>query len=298
MAIRSNSRVNYRRRTSLNFLGSALLSISLIGAAVVLRPQLSSENVTEIISAPVVAEFDTVSVPVPVAVVPIGTRLKDVQFKNVSFPRHQLPPGALVDLNTWLDAVNTAPLPANLPVFSDNLSSINVASNPVVERIPPGMRAMTIRVDATTSVEGWAGSGSVVDVLLIERNKTSVVAEQVRILSSERSVSPVDGAPSPNVPSTVTLLVTQEQCLAINTAVRMGQIAFALRSLKDEEGWKTTSYSSDRLKGRPAATEGRPSVSGVIRIGAGKSEESYALSDGKWVRADALPDGFFIRDKD
>lgn len=76
-----------------------------------------------------------------------------------------------------------------------------------------------MRVDATSSVEGWAGSGSLVDVLLIQKDRTTVVAEKVKVLSSERSSSPVEGGASPSVPSTATLLVTQEQCLAINTAI-------------------------------------------------------------------------------
>jgi hypothetical protein len=78
----------------------------------------------------------------------------------------------------------------------------------------------------------------------------------------------------------------------------MGQIAFALRSFKDEEAWKTTSYSAERLKGRPINAEGRPLVSGVIRIGGGKSKESFALLDGKWVKADVLPEGFFIKNEE
>lgn len=294
MAVRSNARLNYRKRSSLNFIGLILLSLSLLVAAFILRPAPVPERI-EAVAGPVVAQFDSISVPVPTMVVPIGTRLRDVQFKNVSFPRHQLPVGALIDLESWLEATTIAALPANLPVFVDNLSQSDIASNPVVDRIPPGMRAMTIRVDATTAVEGWAGSGSIVDVLLIERDKTSVVAERVKILSSERSVSPVDGAPSPSVPSTVTLLVTQEQCLAINTAVRMGQIAFALRSTQDQDGWLSTSFSSDRLKGRPAASEGKPTINGVVRTSSG---QSYALADGKWVPADAVPDGFFIRDRE
>lgn len=65
--------------------------------------------------------------------------------------------------------------------------------------------------------------------ILIQRDKTTVIAEGVKILSSERSVSPVEGNAAPNVPSTATILVTQEQCLAINTAVSLGRLSFSLK---------------------------------------------------------------------
>ena len=182
---------------------------------------------------PIVAAYDMVEVPVPVQPVLAGTRVSDITFRRISYPRHQVPAGAVLDPGHLRDSISATVLPANMPLFAENFSKRMPGINPVVERIPPGMRAMTIRVDATSAVEGWAGSGSVVDVLLVTHDKTAVIAEQVKVLSAERVVTPVEGASSPQVPSTATLLVNQEQCLAINTAIPLGKIAFALRS----PGW-------------------------------------------------------------
>ena len=94
-------------------------------------------------------------------------------------------------------------LPANYPVSLSSISANqNSVANPVLSQIPQGMKAMTVRVDATTAVEGWAGSGSSVDLLLIEKEQTLLIAENVKILSAERSVQPVDQV-TPNIPSTV-----------------------------------------------------------------------------------------------
>ena len=247
---------------------------------------------------PIVAAFDMVEVPVPIAPVMAGTKVRDIAFRRVSYPRHQVPSDAVIDVRAIGELVATTALPAQLPLFAGNFNKRVTGLNSVIERIPPGMRAMTIKVDATSAVEGWAGSGSVVDVLLIAHERTSVIAEQVKILSAERVVEPVEGAASPQVPSTVTLLVNQEQCLAINTAIPLGKIAFALRSPDDREGWETAQYSADRFKAKGGAVESeKRGVSGYISVSGLNGGKSFALSDGKWIQTAIVPEGFRVMDE-
>jgi len=245
-----------------------------------------------------VPEYNTVEVPVPVRPVPAGTFVRDIKVKMEKFPDHQLPEGALKDLRLLGESVTLVALPGGLPIMEANIGSQDEATNPILGRIPPGMRAMTVKVDATTAVEGWARSGSIVDVLLVEKTKTTVVAEQVRVISAERSLSPVDSGRGPGtnggVPSTVTLLVTQEQCLAINTAVPLGKIAFALRSSKDAEQWRDTHFSSDDLSQHKKPV-GKARVGGVVTFGNGSDRKQYALVDGDWIPADTVPQGFFLK---
>lgn len=279
------------RRGRHTLVGVSLLAASIVAGAVIVRggtvpPPLSP-------SPTVVASFDTVAVPVPVEPVPEGVRVRTIRFKKVAYPRHQLPEGALLDISPVLEGITAAPLPAHLPLFRENVT-LTTPGNPVTERIPHGMRAMTLKVDATAAVEGWAGSGTVVDILLIERDRSTVVAEKVRILSAERSVSPVDGSGAPLVPNTVTLLVSQEQCLAINTAIPRGRIAFALRSGLDEERWSDTVYTAERLSGGDILADTRDTVSGYASIRGEKEDTAFALTNGRWVRAKVVPDGFMV----
>mgnify|MGYP000520267214 CR=1 FL=1 len=237
--------------------------------------------------------LEMIELPVPVRFTPAGVRVAEIEFKRALFPRDQVPLGAIRDLSPYMEAVLAAPLPANLPLFQENLRANMRGSNPVIERIPPGMRAITVQVDATSAVEGWAGSGTVVDVLLIEDARTSVVAEQVKVLSTERMVARVEGEAAPAVPSTVTLLVTQEQALAINTAVPRGRIAFALRSFDDEERWLDRIYTADRLKG-PGAPRRRSKVKGYVAVKGEKGTQAFTLADGKWVESQVVPQGFLV----
>jgi pilus assembly protein CpaB len=241
-----------------------------------------------------VPEFNVVEVPVPDRPVGAGVTMRDVPIRLERFPEHQLPRGVVRDAGRVRDAVTLVALPGGLPILDVNLGSPDEASNPLVGRIPPGMRAMTVRVDATSAVEGWARSGSVVDVLLVEKSKTTVVAEQVKIISTERSLSAaVSLDPTAAIPSTVTLLVTQEQCLAINTAVAVGKIAFALRSGADAETWRDSDFEAHDLSGS-SGKKPTAKVEGAISFGVGPSKKSYALVDGKWIPSDSTPTGFFV----
>ncbi len=295
MPRRSQSIPSRKSRGSSAFAASAVIGVCLVAAATILSR--AGGNAAAPVLAPVVAEFDTVSVPVPVDPVASGVRMRDVRLRKVSFPKHQVPADSILDVEHYAESVTVASLPAGLPMFPKNFSLNASGSNPVLDSIPSGMRAMTIRVDATAAVEGWAGSGSIVDVLLIERDRTSVVAERVKILSAERSVLPVEGQSAPSVPSTVTILVTQDQCLAINTAIPRGRIAFALRGSRDEENWSDVSFTAQQLD-NTTARDGRngegDGINGFVSYQDDAGVRSFALSRGKWIRTEVIPQGTLI----
>lgn len=275
---------------------SILYGFGLCCGCLLVACALQSRKEEKIVLPPtVVAEFDIVNIPVPENPVAAGTRLNEVQFTTIGYPRHQLPEDAIVDLKSVQDMATIASLPAKLPLFRSNLTRMTRGRNAVVDQIPTGMRAMTVKVDATSAVEGWAGTGAVVDVLLVGKERTTVIAERVKVLSSERSTRPLDGS-TPAIPSTATLLVTQEQCLAINTAIPVGKIAFALRNIEDEQRWEGSSFTSDKFRGGPAGLQ-KPSISGAVSLKSGDERISFALSDGKWTRTARAPEGFLFSEE-
>lgn len=286
MVMRADPVTKKRRRKDRNTLGVLILSISIVIAAFIIRHKSSPTIQAQEPSTTIVAEFDTIKLPVPISYVPTGTKGKDIAIKQVAFPAHQVPKNALQDLELYRETVTIAPLPANLPVFAANFSQSGGRSNPVIERIPAGMRAMTVRVDATSAVEGWATSGAIVDLLLVQNDQTKVIAEKVKIISAERSLEPQEGTSEAVIPRTVTLIVTQEQCLAINTAIPLGKIAFALRGQSDDGNWVDTSYTSSQLKGGATSGEIHNSINGYASIkGDDGKARSFALSDGRWVQS-------------
>lgn len=233
----------------------------------------------------IVSQFDTVEVPVPAAPVPQGSRLGSIQVKWIKFPKHQVPPGTVTSLEGLGELISTSSLPAGLPLFYENFAAASARLNPVAEQIPAGMRAIAIRVDATAAVEGWASSGSMVDVILVTQRETRVIAENVRVLSAERSVTPVDSGTAP-LPSTVTLLVSREQVLAITTAAPLGRLQLALRGHSDDSDWGSRSFSAERL----GSGEKRPEkISGTITVGG----KTLVLINDSWRPATAKPPPVF-----
>jgi pilus assembly protein CpaB len=234
------------------------------------------------------ATFDQVQLLVPKDLIKAGQKLESLSLELRGFPSHLAPVDALTILSSDESLYALASLPVGAPISRKSLSSNSQAAlNPVLSSIPKGMRAMAVRVDATTAVEGWAGSGSVVDLLLIESKKTILVAEDVRILSAERSTTPIDSSGAPEVPSTVTLLVTQEQCLAINTAIPRGRLALVLKGSEDRTVWSRRIMSYESLS--PSLGQGLAKVAGVVIA----NNQKYALVDGRWTVSASIPAGFF-----
>jgi len=296
MVVRISTSRQRRRVNASALFGLLSLTAVMLGAAYLAGRTNAGQS-----SAPrqrvFVPEFNVVQIPVPQAPVAAGTLVRDIAVRFEKFPEHQLPHEVVRDLKTHFDQVVIASLPGGLPIVSTNLGQSDDLANPIVGRIPPGMRAMTVRVDATAAVEGWVQSGSIVDVLLVEPARTTVVAEQVSVISAERSLSPrIEGRHDP-IPSTVTLLVTQEQCLAINTAVGLGKIAFALRSARDPESWQKTQFSAEALSRNSESPEKKGArVTGVVSFDSGSGRRRMALVDGSWIPTEEIPSGFLTKD--
>ncbi len=273
-------------------MGIALIVSAVLVSAALLMQVRSTPRIIERTEPVIVASFDTVTIPVPAKLVPMGTRVRDIPIKSTTLPKNQVPEGALTSLESVMEAVTVAPLPANLPFYQENLSLVQ-PGNPVIESIPDGMRAIAIQVDATSAVEGWVSSGTVVDVLLVSKEVTTVIAEKVKILSTGRSTHPVQGGASPAVPSTITLLVTQDQAIKIVTAIPRGKIALTLRNLRDDESWRAPIFVADRLNGMSEHSPSSKSlVSGVIKMGDSTDGKAFVLVNGKWLPSDTLPEGF------
>ena len=76
----------FRKRSANILFGQIFLGLSILLAALVLNTNSDSEK-SQVTITPVVSEYDMVSVAVPSGPVGAGTRVKDISFKRVSFPR-------------------------------------------------------------------------------------------------------------------------------------------------------------------------------------------------------------------
>ncbi len=242
----------------------------------------------------IVAAEDSIEIPVPARAVARGERLNAIQFLSVRWPKSKLPGNFLRTPDALRNAYAATPLPAHLPVPLAALSEVALDLNAVAEAIPPSMRAITVKVDAESAVEGWARSGNFVDVILVRKSdgglESLVIAENVKILSAGASSQPSGGETAAKTPNTVTLLVTQEDALRVKTAGNIGRLTFALRGAGDMTPALLTSYDQQRLYG-PQAAHAPPAA--YIGRARGPDGRTYVLAqNSRWLRSSEEIAGF------
>lgn len=286
-------------RKGIKQLPAIVLGLFVVGAAFLIaaRPE-RVESVAPKAEVKIVAEADMVLLPVPQRNVARGEKLAAVPFSELRWPKERIAGNYILDLAQYKESLAVTPLPALLPVPLSAVSSEELDDNAVVEGIPEGMRAITVKVDAESAVEGWAGSGNYVDVILIRASSESggdlqakVIAQNVKILSAGRSAKPSSASSSaPQTPSTVTLLTSQEDALAIKAAASLGRLTFALRSQDDERPTAVTMVNQRHVLGGPTVQIRNDKPENFKGYARGPDGKLYVLADdSRWIRSADAP---------
>ena len=231
---------------------------------------------------------DTVLLSVPARNIAKGERIVGKDFTAVKWHRDKLLPEHIIDIKDYEGAAFTTTtfLPKYMPVLRSAVSN-TLDVNAVVEGIPESMRAITVKVDAESAVEGWARSGNYVDVIVIKESRSGgpeakVIAENVKILSAGRVAQGGTAYASAQLPATITVLVTQEDALKIKTAASIGKLTFALRGVADDTPVVAHNMNQKSLLG--GRSEEKAKIKGYAMGPGGKK---YVLTDkGGWVAED------------
>lgn len=237
-------------------------------------------------------EDEMIAIPMPSRNISRGENIRDVEFVARKWPKSQLSTEYITSLTEYHNAITLTVLPKHLPVLKSSLSLTRQDSNAVVEGIPEGMRAITVKVDAESAVEGWARSGNFVDVIVIRNAQDSalgleskVIAENVKILSAGRSANPSDSnATTAQPPATATLLVSQEDALKIKTAANVGKLTFSLRGAGDQAPTIALAMDQKRLLGGAKTIEAKNTV--IKGRAQGPDGKQYILTDkSEWLKS-------------
>lgn len=174
--------------------------------------------------------------------------------------------------------------------------------------LEPGLRAVTVNVDATSGVAGFVFPGDRVDIILthkikvigihptkkdkaVTRTAAETVLHDVRVLAIDQSTYNENG--QAGVAKTATLEVDSKQAEKVRLVVAMGNLSLSLRSLangrlddsdQDKDG---DNLVGDR-NAKPAAFGGRTDIDSMQD----QNKEGYAFDDslpnylGRFVRRD------------
>ncbi|HEX7136326.1 MAG TPA: Flp pilus assembly protein CpaB [Vicinamibacterales bacterium] len=201
--------------------------------------------------------------PVVVAVndLDVGAEIKAEDVKVIRWPKDSVPAQAMSDPKEAIGRGVITPLIQNEPLLPSKLSS-KEAGPGLPPAIPPGLRALSVRVNEVIGVAGYVLPGTRVDVLATVNPSgnngdvtSKVVLTNVQVLASgtkiERDVE--KGKPIPV--SVVTLLVAPEESERLTLAATEGKIQLALRNPLDKSIPSTPGIKPAGLLGFASASK-------------------------------------------
>lgn len=251
------------------------------------KPEPAAKYVEVVKDAPI----DMVEVLVPIQSIESGRPLEPALFRKETKPKLGLSPRVVKDFEEIRGYYARTLIVAEQPLHSDYITKVRPIS-PIIQQIPEGYRAVTIRVDQVTGVEGWAQPGAQVDVMWSSKvnGKASitVIVENAKVLSAER-VTQADSKPGMPIPSTITLLVSTEDSKRIQLATTAGTIFLTLRGeIGNSKGGLGGTITTDDLLNRNGAEPKGPNCTGRLRTCGrdGKCETLCIKSDGTMVPLD------------
>ena len=203
----------------------------------------------------------TVDVVVAAHPLPLGTRLTTDHVKLVKWPADAQLPGAFSKLEDVVNRGLISDAGENEPLTAARLAPLEAGAG-LPPSIPPGMRAVSVKVNEVIGVAGFVVPGTRVDVMVTLANRqaaqqesvTRVVVSNAQVLTAGTRYDQENAKDGKPIPSTVvTLLVSPEDGERIALAASEGQIMLTLRNPLDTSPTTTSGVRTGGLMGQPAA---------------------------------------------
>ncbi len=195
---------------------------------------------------------------------PTGTRLTDADVKLVGWPDNARIPGSYSKLEDVANRGIVVSVLENEPLTENKLAAVGAGAG-LPPSIPPGMRAISVRVNEVVGVAGFVTPGTHVDVLVTLRDNTNtitrVVTSNVQVLTAGTALEQDKAKSGQAMPSSVvTLLLTPEDAERVVLAGNDGTITLALRNPLDQEPTKSPGMRRSTLAtgGEVAVTAAAP----------------------------------------
>src|SRR5271165_380998 len=193
----------------------------------------------------------------------VGTRVDEHDIKVIRIPATDLPPGAPRKRSDVLGHGVIVPISTGEFILPNRLAAENAGAG-LPSLIPPGMRAVSVRVNEVVSVAGFVTPGTRVDVLLTGtpgaggEEQTTTVLQNVAVLASGHTLERTATGEAQNT-AVITLLVSPDDAQRLTLASSEGHIQLALRNPLDTKQDEVPSSNSRGLyKGSAAPPAPKP----------------------------------------
>jgi pilus assembly protein CpaB len=166
----------------------------------------------------------------------VGARVEEHDIRIIRIPSADLPPGAPRKRSDVIGHGVIVPISKGEFILPNRLAGENAGSG-LPSLIPPGMRAVSVRVNEVVSVAGFVTPGTRVDVLLTGtpgtgEQETTTVLQNVAVLASGHTLERSSTGEAQNT-AVITLLVTPDDAERLTLASSEGKIQLALRNPLD-----------------------------------------------------------------
>ena len=168
---------------------------------------------------------------------PAGSMLDHASIKLRGVPASLFPAGAFSRVEDVLERPVISAIQADEPVVEARIA-VKGSGMGLGPLIPPGMRAISVRVNDVVGVAGFVLPGMRVDVLVTGRppnrgdTETRTVLQNITVLSAGQTFA-IDGKNQPIATPVVTLLVSPEDAEALTLSNIEGRIQLVLRNSSD-----------------------------------------------------------------
>jgi len=198
----------------------AFVALSLAGlTALFARHWLDAQRVVVAAPAPIAEPAAAVEVLIAIAPLPTGSFVKPEQLRWQPWPEKGLNPAYMVkgtgDMNTFVGGVVRQSIAAGEPVTSARIVTPGDRGF-LAAVLQPGMRAVSVSINAETGISGLVFPGDRVDLIVAQsfkvenpgpgqpkiRKASETVLEDIRVLAIDQNTK--DGNEKPAVGKTVT----------------------------------------------------------------------------------------------
>ena len=187
---------------------------------------------------------------------PVGESIAGDAVHLREVPESFVPAGAFSRLEDVIDRPVISPIQPDEPVVEARLAARGTGMG-LAPLIPPGMRAMAVRVNDVVGVAGFILPGMRVDVLATGRpagqaeSVSRTVLQNIAVLSAGQTFQTDGKSQSIQVP-VVTLLLSPQDAETLTLANNDGHIQLVLRNSADGKAVATAGSRLHDLYGGPA----------------------------------------------
>jgi pilus assembly protein CpaB len=229
-------------RTRLLMIGFVALALGAIVSYAVYRALQSRSGADNAPGVEVVVAANDIAV---------GAKVGEGDVKMVRFPAADLPPNCFHLRSSVVGRGAVLPITRGEFFLPNKLAGENAGSG-MPSLIPPGMRAISVRVNDVIGVAGFVVPGTRVDVLLTgnptgaSNEQTTTVLENVAVLATGPSLEK-NPAGEPKLTPVITLLVSPDDAQKLTLASTQGKIQLALRNPLDTKQQELASVGAGAL---------------------------------------------------